>query len=173
MLHGNGVAPSPTPWCSSYWKGSLRVILDNSHQLFFVTFYLYIFYLLLCLFTYLFIQLLFIKFLFIVIFYLFIYYVRSFFIYCYFLFIHFLFIALFIYSFLYIVMFYLLLCLLTYFCPVSLGCRIHQQHLCWEVRPLPPTSVLGYDIRQSDGEVPVMGPLWPRVVAPDRVLSMG
>ena len=21
---GNGVAPSPTPWCSSYWKGSLR-----------------------------------------------------------------------------------------------------------------------------------------------------
>ena len=25
---GNGVAPSPTPWCSSYWKGSLRVTLD-------------------------------------------------------------------------------------------------------------------------------------------------
>ena len=25
---GNGVAPSPTPWCSSYRKGSLRVILD-------------------------------------------------------------------------------------------------------------------------------------------------
>ena len=46
-----------------------------------------------------------------------------------------------------------------------------------------------YDIKQSDGEVPVMtelwgiwsipslpsltGPLWPRVVTPDRVLSMG
>ena len=46
-----------------------------------------------------------------------------------------------------------------------------------------------YDIKQSDGEVPVMlefwgmwstpllpllpGPLWPGVVAPDRVLSMG
>ena len=25
---GNGVAPSPTPWCSSYRKGSLRVTLD-------------------------------------------------------------------------------------------------------------------------------------------------
>ena len=25
---GNGVAPSPTPWCSSYRKGSLRVSLD-------------------------------------------------------------------------------------------------------------------------------------------------
>ena len=24
-----GAAPSPTPWCSSYRKGSLRVILDN------------------------------------------------------------------------------------------------------------------------------------------------
>ena len=46
-----------------------------------------------------------------------------------------------------------------------------------------------YDIKQSDGEIPVMlklwglqctlslpslpGPLWPGVVAPDRVLSMG
>ena len=27
-LWGNGVAPSPTPWCSSYRKGSLRVTLD-------------------------------------------------------------------------------------------------------------------------------------------------
>ena len=47
----------------------------------------------------------------------------------------------------------------------------------------------GYDTKQSDGEVPVMlelwemrstpslpshpGPIWPEVVAPDRVLSMG
>ncbi len=47
----------------------------------------------------------------------------------------------------------------------------------------------GYDTKQSDGEAPVMlelwemlstpllpslpGPLWPRVVAPDRVLSIG
>ena len=45
-----------------------------------------------------------------------------------------------------------------------------------------------YDIKQSDGEAPVLefwrmwstpllplfpDPLWPRVVAPDRVLSMG
>ena len=53
----------------------------------------------------------------------------------------------------------------------------------------PPTSVLEYDTKQSDGEVPVMlelwgmwsttllpllpGPLWPGVVAPDRALSMG
>ena len=26
---GNWVAPSPTPRCSSYWKGSLQVTLDN------------------------------------------------------------------------------------------------------------------------------------------------
>ena len=28
-----GVAPSPTHWCSSYWKGSLRVTLDYGRQL--------------------------------------------------------------------------------------------------------------------------------------------
>ena len=28
-----GVAPSPTPWCSSYRKGSLRVTLDYGRQL--------------------------------------------------------------------------------------------------------------------------------------------
>ena len=31
---GNGVAPSSSPWCGSYWKGSLQVILDYSHQLY-------------------------------------------------------------------------------------------------------------------------------------------
>ena len=30
-----GVAPSPTPWCSSYRKGSLRVTLDCGRQLYF------------------------------------------------------------------------------------------------------------------------------------------
>ena len=30
-----GVAPSPKPWCSSYRKGSLRVILDYGRQLYF------------------------------------------------------------------------------------------------------------------------------------------
>ena len=25
---GKGLVPSPTPWCSSYWKGSLQVTLD-------------------------------------------------------------------------------------------------------------------------------------------------
>ena len=29
-----GVAPSPTPWCSSYRKGSLRVTLDYRRQLY-------------------------------------------------------------------------------------------------------------------------------------------
>ena len=33
-----GVAPSPTSWCSSYRKGSLRVTLDYGRQLYF---YLY------------------------------------------------------------------------------------------------------------------------------------
>ena len=32
---GKGVAPSPTPWCGSYRKGSLRVTLDYSRQLYF------------------------------------------------------------------------------------------------------------------------------------------
>ena len=52
-----------------------------------------------------------------------------------------------------------------------------------------PNQYPGYDTKQSDGEAPVMlglwemqstpllqslpGTLWPRVVAPDRVLSMG
>ena len=35
-----GVAPSPTHWCSSYRKGSLRVTLDYGRQLYF--FYIYI-----------------------------------------------------------------------------------------------------------------------------------
>ena len=32
---GKGVAPSPTSWCSSYWKGSLWVTLDYGRQLYF------------------------------------------------------------------------------------------------------------------------------------------
>ena len=61
------------------------------------------------------------------------------------------------------------------------GCRIHRQHLCRGVR-FPPNECSGYDTKQSDGEVPVMqstpslpslpGPLWPGLVAPDKVLSM-
>ena len=35
------VAPSPTPQCSSYWKGSYRISLDYGHQLYF--FFTYIF----------------------------------------------------------------------------------------------------------------------------------
>ena len=74
-------------------------------------------------------------------------------------------------------------------CPVSWGCRIHWLHLCRGVRPPPPNECPGYETKQSDGEVPAVlelwgmqstpslpslpGPLWPRVVAPDRVLSMG
>ena len=33
-----GVAPSPTPWCSSYRKGSLRVTLDYGRQLYLLTY---------------------------------------------------------------------------------------------------------------------------------------
>ena len=29
---GNGVASSPTPWCNSYQKGSLRLMFDYSHK---------------------------------------------------------------------------------------------------------------------------------------------
>ena len=37
-----GVAPSPTPWCSSYRKGSLLVALDYGRQLFTLLIYIYI-----------------------------------------------------------------------------------------------------------------------------------
>ena len=73
-------------------------------------------------------------------------------------------------------------------CPFGWNCRIHRLLLCWEVRH-PPNECLLYDIKQSDGEAPVMlsfggmqsnplllslpGPLWPGMKAPDRVLSMG
>ena len=33
---GKGVASSPTPQCSSYWKGSLLVALDYGSQLYFI-----------------------------------------------------------------------------------------------------------------------------------------
>ena len=68
-------------------------------------------------------------------------------------------------------------------CSVGWGCRIHQLLLCRGVRP-PPNKCPEYDTKQSDGEVQVMlelwgiqstpslallpGPLWPRVVAPDK-----
>ena len=32
---GKGIAPSPIPWCSSYWKGSPKVTLNYSRQLYF------------------------------------------------------------------------------------------------------------------------------------------
>ena len=32
---GKGVAPSPTPWCSSYRKGSILITLDYGRQLYF------------------------------------------------------------------------------------------------------------------------------------------
>ena len=60
---------------------------------------------------------------------------------------------------------------------------------CRGVRPLTLCNECpGYDAKQSDSEAPVLefwgiwsssslplllGPLWPRMVAPDRVLSMG
>ena len=62
------------------------------------------------------------------------------------------------------------------------------RNLCRGVRH-PPNECPGYDTKRSDGEVPVMlglwgmqstpslpllpGSLWPGMVAPDRVLSMG
>ena len=38
-----GVAPSPTTWCSSYRKGSFRVTLDYGRQLYFTFTYIYIY----------------------------------------------------------------------------------------------------------------------------------
>ena len=70
--------------------------------------------------------------------------------------------------------------------PVGWGRGIHRLLFCWGVR-LHLNKCPGYDTKQSDGEVPVMlelwgmrstfsllpGPLWPGVVALDRVLFMG
>ena len=72
-------------------------------------------------------------------------------------------------------------------CPVGWGWRIHRLLLCRGVRL--PQWVSWYDTKQSDGKVPVFqelwgmqstssfpslpGPLWPGVIAPERVLSMG
>ena len=73
---------------------------------------------------------------------------------------------------------------------VGWGCRIHRLHLCKGVRPLTHSNECPEnDTKQSDGESPVMLelwgmwstpfllslllPLWPRVVTPKRVLSMG
>ena len=68
-------------------------------------------------------------------------------------------------------------------CPVGLGCRIHWLHFCREVRPPPITSVLDMTLnnlmvelwgQQITPSLPSLsGPLWLRVVASDRFLSMG
>ena len=64
---------------------------------------------------------------------------------------------------------------------------MHQLHLCKGARLPAPNECPVFDIKQSDGTAPVMlelwgmqstlslslfpGLLWPRVVAPDKVLS--
>ena len=69
---------------------------------------------------------------------------------------------------------------------IGKGCRIYRQHLYRGVS-LPSQPVSWYDSKQSDGEALVMlelcgmrsnpllipGSLWPRVVAPDKVLFRG
>ncbi len=71
---------------------------------------------------------------------------------------------------------------------VDWGCRIHWMHFCRGVRSLP-NEYPGYDTKQFDDEVTVIlelwgmrstpslpslpSPLWSRVVAPNRALSMG
>ena len=89
----------------------------------------------------------------------------------------------FIYSFI-----HLFFIILRYFiCPVGWGSRIHRLYICRGVIPHPHTHTNeypGYDIKQSDGEVPGMlelwgmqstpllpslpGPLWPGVIAPEK-----
>ena len=72
---------------------------------------------------------------------------------------------------------------------IGWGCKIHWLLLCRGIRAPPRNESPGYDTQQSDGEIPVMlelwgmrctpllplfpSPLWSRVVAPKRVLSMG
>ena len=71
---------------------------------------------------------------------------------------------------------------------VSWGVRTHRLHLYKELIPRPANECSGYDIKQSDGEVPALeicekwrtlslalfpSPLWPGIVTPEWVLSMG
>ena len=71
--------------------------------------------------------------------------------------------------------------------PVGWGCRIHQQYLCRGLKPPCFNKCPGYDTKPSFREAPILelwgkkstpslpllpGLLWPRVVAPVRVLSM-
>ena len=65
------------------------------------------------------------------------------------------------------------LCIEYLYCPVSLGCRIHQLHLCQWVRPPPPKSVLENDIKQSDGETPIMLEFWGKQNTPSSPLLPG
>ena len=75
-----------------------------------------------------------------------------------------------------------------YLSSLGWGCRIHQLHFSSGVTPCPPCDCPGYDIKLSDGKALALvfwgiwstpslpslpGPLWPRVVVPHRVLSMG
>ena len=63
--------------------------------------------------------------------------------------------------------------LLLYICPVGWwGCKIHRLLLCRGVRP-PPNECLGYDIKQSDGEVPVILELWGMQSTPSLTLLPG
>ena len=41
---GKWLTPSPTPWCSSYRKGSLRVTLDYGRQLYLLSIYKFYYY---------------------------------------------------------------------------------------------------------------------------------
>ena len=72
-------------------------------------------------------------------------------------------------------------------CKIDLAqsCRIRRLHLCRRVRPTLHNECPRYDAKQSNGEFPEMlelrgmlstpsllslpGPLWPGVVAPDKV----
>ena len=74
-------------------------------------------------------------------------------------------------------------------CPIGWGCGIHRLYLCRGITSHYHNECPWYDTKQSDGEDPVMLQLWgmrntpsllllpgllqPKIVAPDRVLSMG
>ena len=80
-------------------------------------------------------------------------------------------------------------CMQIYACPVGWGCRIHWLHLCRGVRPPARRHRVSQIWHKAiwwwgfspgaliDVECPFLpllpGPLWPGLVAPHRVLSMG
>ena len=135
---GKGVVPSPTPWCNSYRKGSLRVTLDYGRLLYLL---LYI-YLCICMWIYMYICMCLCIFLYVCVFVCTCMYVCMYISVCLYVSI-FVFVCVYMYVCVYVCIHIYIYIHIYMYCPVSWGCRIHWLHLWRGVRP-PPNECPGY-----------------------------